>query len=93
MQSTLNIKADDTGEDWNRVRQRIGKENQLERNYYTPSPQHSPSYDFPDRLPHHYKMEKDRNERLEFLNDKYNLDYYSDSGSDSDSKHEYETLV
>ena len=32
-----------------------------------------------------------RNERLEFLNDKYNLDYYSDSDSDSDSEHE--TLV
>ena len=53
----------------------------------------TPSYDFPDGLPHHYKMEKDRNERLGFLNDKYNLDYYSNSDSDFNSKHEYETLV
>ena len=38
------------------------------------SPQYSPSYDFPDRLSHHYQMEKDRNERFQFLNEKYNLD-------------------
>ena len=69
------------------------KEDQLERNYYPPSPKYSPSYDFPDSLSHHYKMEKDRRERLEFLNDKYDLDYYSDSDSNSDSNHEYETLI
>ena len=63
-----------------------GKEDKLEGNYYPSSPKYSPSYEFPDRLSHHYKMEKDRNERLEFLNEKYNLDYYSDSDSDSDSE-------
>ena len=31
--------------------------------------------------------------QLEFLNDKYNLDYYSDSDSESDSELEYEKLV
>ena len=86
-------KAEDSEEDWDGERQRNRKEDQTERNYYPPSPQYFPSYSFPDRLSHHYKMEKDRNAGLEFLNDKYNLDYYSGSDSDSNSKHEYETLV
>ena len=86
-------KAEDSEEDLNDNRQRNRKEDQSKRNYYPPSLQYSPSYDFPDGLSHHYKMENDRNERLESLNDKYNLDYYSDSDSNSDSKHEYETLV
>ena len=59
----------------------------------THKPKVLPIQYFSDRLSHHYKMEKDRNERLEFLNDKYNLDYYSDSNSESDSKQKYETLV
>ena len=92
-QSTPNIKAKDSEEDWNGDRERNRKEDQLERNYYPPSPQYSPSCDFPDRLSHHYKLEKDRNVRLEFLNEKFNLDYYSDSNSDSDFDHEYETLI
>ena len=71
----------------------MGKTDQLERNYYPPSPQYSLSSDFPDKLSHYYKMEKDRNERLEFLSDKYNLDYDSDSHSDFNSEHDYETLV
>ena len=63
-------------EDWNGNRQRNRKEDQSERNYYPTSWQYSPSYDSPDILSNYYKMEKDRNERLEFLNDKYNLAYY-----------------
>ena len=89
-QATPNIKTEETEEDWNGNKQRNRKEDQLERNYYPQSLQYSPSYDFPDRLSHHYKMEKDRNERLGFLNKKYNIDY--DSDSDSDSEHEYKTL-
>ena len=88
-QFTPNIKVEESEEDWNSNRQRNKKEGQLERNDYPPSPQYSPSYDFPGRLSHHYKMEKDRSERLEFLNEKCNLDYYSDSDSD----HGYETLI
>ena len=85
--STPNIMAENS-EDWNRNRQ-----DQLERNYCLPSPQYSPSYDILDRLSQHYKTEKDRKERLEFLNDKYNLDYYSSSDSNSESEHKYETLI
>ena len=92
-QSIPNINAEDSEEDWNGDRQGNRKENQFKKNYYSPRLQDSPSYDFPDRLSHHYKMEKDRNERLEFLDDKYNLHFYSDPNSDSSSNHEYETLI
>ena len=83
--STPNPKAE-RSEDWNSERQ-----DQLERNCYPQSPQYSPSYDIPDKFSQHYKTEEDRKERLEFLNDKYNLDYYSnsDSDSESESKHKY----
>ena len=92
VQSTQNLKAEDSKEeDWNGDEQKSKKEDQLERNYYPSSPQYSPSYDFPDRLPHHYRTEEERKERLEFFNDKYNLDYYSDSNTDSE--HKYETFV
>ena len=39
------------------------------------------------------KEEEERCRRLEYLNDKYGLDYYSSSESDSESEHEYATLV
>ena len=87
-----NLKAEDSKEeDWNGNREQTKKVDQLERNYYPPSPQYFPSYNFPHRLSHHYKMKESRKERLEFLKDEYNLDYYSDSNSVSE--HEYETLV
>ena len=38
-QSTPNIKAEDSEEDWNSNRQRKRKEDQSERNYYPPNPQ------------------------------------------------------
>ena len=71
--SAPTIKVEDPEENWNGDRQRNRKEDQLERNYYPPSPQSCPPYDFPDRLSYHYKPEKDRNERLGFQNDKYNF--------------------
>ena len=80
--SAPNLKAKDfKEEDWNGDRQKTKKGDQLERNYYPPSPQYSPSYDFQDGMPHHYKTKEERKERLEFLNDKYNLDYYTDTAS------------
>ena len=85
--STLNPKTE-TSEVWNSDRH-----NQLERNYYPPSPQYSPLYGIPDRLSQQYKTEKDRKERLEFLNDQYNLYYYSSYDSDSESEHKYKTLI
>ena len=88
--STPNLKAG-SSEDWNSKRQ-----NQWQRNYYPQSPQYSPSYDILDRLSEHHKTEEGRKERLEFLNDKYNLDYYSSADSDSESEqmeHRYEILI
>ena len=87
--STPNPKAE-SSEDWNGKRQ-----DQLQINYYPPNPQYSPSYDIPDWFSEHYKTEEDRKERLEFLNDKYNLDYYSSTKFDSEYESEcrYETLI
>ena len=87
--STPNPKAEKS-EDWNSERQ-----DQLERNCYPQSPQYSLSYDIQDRFSQHYQTEDDRKERLEFLNDKYNLDFYcsSDSDSESESEHKYKTLI
>ena len=85
--STPNPMAE-SSEDWNGSRQ-----DQLERNCCHPRSHYSPSYNILDRLSQHYKTENDRKERMEFLNDKYNLDYYSSSDSDSESEHKYETLV
>ena len=69
---------------------------QCSNDYYPPRPQYRPSYEenplnIQERSSHHYKTEEGRRERLELLNNKYNLDYYSES--DSESEHEYRTLV
>ena len=66
---------------------------QCTSNYYPPSPQYKLSYRVQDRPSHHYKTEaeEERRERLELLNNKYNLDYYSES--DSESEHEHKALV
>ena len=86
MKSTPNLKA----ETWNNKRQ-----NQYQGNYYPQSPRYSPSYDILDRFSQQYKLEKELNERMKHLNDKYNLDYYSSSESKSEfeSEHKYETLI
>ena len=87
--STPNPKTE-SSEDCNCKRQ-----DQLERNYYPQSPHYSPSYDTLCRFSQHYKTEEDRKERLKFLNDKYNLDYYSSSDSKykSESEHKYKTVI
>ena len=71
------------------------KQDNLQRNYYPQGPQCSPSYDIPDRFTQQLKLEKEWNEGMEHLNDKYNLDYYSTFESDSEPKleHKYETLI
>ena len=77
-------------EDWNSERQ----DNQ-QRSYYPQSPWYSAAYGIPDRFSQQYKLEKEWNERMECLNNKYNLDYYSSSESDSESESEdkYEIWV
>ena len=82
-------KAEKT-EDWNGEQQ----DNQ-QRNYFPQSPRYSPAYDIPDRFSQQLKLQREWNEKMEQLNNKYNLDYYSNSDSDSESKseHKYETLI
>ena len=55
------------------------KQDNLQRNYYPQGPQCSPSNDILDRFAQQLKLEKEWNERMGHLNDKYNLDYYSSS--------------
>ena len=50
--STPNPKAENS-DDWNGKRQ-----DQLERNYYSKSPQYSPSYDILGRFSQHFKQKK-----------------------------------
>ena len=77
-------------EDWNGEWQ----DNQ-QGNTYPQGPECSPSYNIPDRFAQQLKLEKECNEWMELLNDKYNLDYYSSSKSDSEPEleHKYETLT
>ena len=74
-------------EDWNGDRQ----ENQ-QRNHYPQSPQHPQAYDIPDRFSQQVKLEREWNEKMEFLSEKCNLDYYSSSESDSNFEPE-QTLI
>ena len=74
-------------EDWNSNRQ----EDQP-RNHYAQNPQ---TYDVPDRYSEQIRLRREWDEKMECLNAKYNLDYYSSSESDSDfePEHKYETLI
>ena len=87
MKSTPNPKAG-SSEDWNGERQ-----DNLQTNYYPQSPWYCLPYDIPERFSHQYKLEKEWNERMEHLNDKYNLDYYSSSEFEFELEHKYETLI
>ena len=59
------------------------------------------SFDIPDRYTKQIKLRREWEEKIEQLNEKYKLDYYSSSDSDSDSEpepdyryeHKYETLI
>ena len=83
-------KKEEGTEDWNGDRQ----ESQ-QRNHYPQNPQHPQAYDIPDRLSQQIKLKKEWNEKMECLNEKYTLDYYSSSKSESDfePEHKYKTLI
>ena len=59
--------------------------------------QNSQLFDVPNRYAEQIKLRKEWEERIEMLNEKYKLDYYSSSESDSDPEpdyrheHKYET--
>ena len=52
-----------------------------------------PSHMNPDRFTQQLKLEKEWNEKMEHLNDKYNLDYSSESDSKPKLDHKYETDI
>ena len=83
-------KEEEDTEDWKSDRQ----ESQ-HRNHYPQIPQHPQTYDVPDRCSQQISLQKEWNEKMEHLNEKYHLDYYSSSKSDSDfePEHKYETLI
>ena len=57
--STPNLKTEDSKEeDSNGDRQKAKEGRSAEKKLLSPSPQYPPSYDFPDRLSHHYKTEE-----------------------------------
>ena len=61
-------------EDWNADRQESHQ-----RNHYPQNPQHAQTYDVPDRYSQQIWLQKEWNKKMEHLNEKYNLDYYSSS--------------
>ena len=77
-------------EDWNSDRQEI-----QQRNHCPQNPQHSQTYDIPGRYLQQIRLQKEWNKKMEHLNEKTNLDYYSSSESDSafEPEHKYETLI
>ena len=71
-------------------------------NFQHPQPQNSwQSFDILNRYSEQIRLQKEWEEKIERLNEKYNLDYYSSLESDSDSdqeqdyryEHKYETLI
>ena len=67
------------------------------------NPQHTQtqSFDVPDRYAEQIHLRREWEEKMEKFNEKYGLDYFSDSELDSDSdeaknyryEHKYETLI
>ena len=79
------IKEEEEGqEDWDGERQR-----DTSKNHHPQSPHHPQSYDVPDRYSEQIRLRREWDEKMEFLNEKYNLDYYSSSESDSDFEPEH----
>ena len=83
-------KEEESTEDWNGDRQ----EDQP-RNHYTQNLQHPQTYDVPDRYSEQIRLRRKWDEKMECLNAKYNLDYYSILKTDSnfEPEHKYETLI
>ena len=72
-------KKEDSMEDWNGHRQR-----DWPITHYPQNLQHPQTYDFPERYSQQIRLRREWDEKMECLNEKYNLDYYSSLESDSD---------
>ena len=81
---------EDSMEDWNGNRQR-----DQPRDHHPQNTQHLQAYDVPDRYSEQIRLRREWDKKMECLNEKYNLDYYSTLESDSDfePEHKYETLI
>ena len=78
------------------------QEPQHNKNYTLTQSQHSQiSFDVPDQCAEQIHLRKEWEKKIEQLNEKYGLDYFSDSELDSESdegenyryEHKYETLI
>ena len=63
---------------------KISQEITVHKTHSTPS-----SYDIPDRYSEQMRLRREWDEKVEYLNEKYNLDYYSSLKSDSDFELEH----
>ena len=84
--------------DWNGHRQKEQPRNQYPQNTQHPQSQniqHLQSFDVPDRYCEQIRLRREWEEKMECLNEKNNLDYYSSSDSDSnfEPEHKYEMLI
>ena len=75
-------------EDWNGDRQK-----DQPRNNYPQNQQHPQTCDVPDRYSEQIRLRRERDKKMECLNAKYNLDFSSESNSDFELEHKYETLI
>ena len=77
-------------EDWNDNRQR-----DQPRNYPPQNAQQLQTFDVPDRYSEQIRLRREWDEKMEDMNEKYGLDYYSSLQSDSDfePEHKYETFI
>ena len=66
-----------------------------QKNHHPQNPQHPQTYDVPNQYSKQIWLRREWDEKIKCLNAKYNLDYYSSSESDSDLEleHKYETLI
>ena len=64
-------------------------------NHHPQDPQHPQTYDVPDWYSRQVRLRREWDKKMEHLNEKYNLDYYSSSESNSifEPEHKYETLI
>ena len=66
-----------------------------QRDHYPQNLQHPQNCDVPDMYSQQIRLQQEWNGKMECLNEKYNLDYYSSSESYSDfeQEHKYKTLT